>query len=97
MLFLYLAANMSTTVFAATFGDYGYTVSADGATITVYTGTAVNLTAPDTINTAVLIVIKSNAFSNNTTLITLVMPSSLRIIDGQAFRGCSGLQGVELK
>ena len=76
---------------AATEGDFEYSVSSDGATITGYTGTGGAVTIPSTLGGYDVISIDSSAFSENTTITSISIPSSVTALDSGVFEGCTGL------
>ena len=59
-------------------------------TLTRYDGTATDVVVPDTIEN-----IAANAFLNQTSLVSVQLPASLKTIENSAFEGCSKLKTVE--
>ena len=79
---------------AQTSGDYTYTVSGSAATITAYSGAGGAVTVPGTLGGVAVTAIGSNAFSFNTTLTSVTLPSGVISIGDSAFNGCSNLTSV---
>lgn len=72
-----------------------YTVSDQGeVTVTGYTGTAAELTVPETIEGFPVAGIGGAAFADNKTLTSVTLPATVRNIAQGAFTGCGKLQGV---
>lgn len=72
-----------------TSGDYTYTVTDGYATITGYTGSEANLTIPSEIDGYTVKVIGQGAFSQNSTLQTVVLPDTVETIERLAFENCT--------
>ena len=87
----------SRTVAAAQNGDYTYTISGSpaNATITGYTGPGGAITIPSTLGGYPTTAI-SNAFSYNTNLTSVTIPSSVTTIWGGAFADCHALTSVTI-
>ncbi len=85
---------------AETSGDYGYSVNSDGtATITEYLGSGGEVTIPGTLDGHTVTEIAYDAFYNCTEITTIIIPSSVTMIDsawygGTAFFGCTGLTSI---
>ena len=77
-------------------GDYTYTVADGAATITKYTGSATNLTIPDTLDGYTVRVIGYSTFRGYKNLQSVQFPDSVTKIDQYAFQDCSNLRNVEL-
>ena len=98
LLLLCVPAGAIPTVEAATYtsGDYTYSVSGTDATITKYSGSATDLTVPDTLGGYPVTAIGNSAFYNNKTLQTVIIPDSVLRIEGRVFEGCTALRNVTL-
>lgn len=68
----------------------GFVLSADGKRLVKYEGQATEITVPAGVE-----IIGDNAFSGKTTITKVVLPDSLKVIEGYAFKGCSKLATVE--
>ena len=87
-------------------GDFTCFMSMDKATqecnvwIRKYNGNAQNLVIPEELtiysHTLKVYGLDSEAFKDNTSLRSVTMPSSLRVISSQCFEGCSSLKTVSL-
>ena len=78
------------------FGNYEYMKYSDGtAVITSYTGDAASLTIPASFDGADIVAIGSAAFAENTSLVSLTLPSTLEMIGDFAFYLCSSLADVK--
>ena len=72
-----------------------YTISENGQlTISGYTGTAVQVTVPDTIEGVPVTSLGASAFTNNNTLVSVLIPQSVTQIEEGAFAGCDMLSHV---
>ena len=75
---------IAIVVIAVSCGDkkpeYEYTESADGVTITKYNGSLESVRVPDTINGKAVICIGTEAFAENTSIETLILPQSVQAI-----------------
>jgi len=87
---------LSSSAFAAQDGDYTYTESGGNATITAYTGAGGAISIPATLGGYPTVAIGDNAFSSNTTLTSVTIPSSVTSIGNQAFFNCNGLISVNI-
>jgi len=63
----------------------------EGTTLVDYTGTASNVTIPDTVE-----IIGRSAFENNQVVKKVVIPASVKTIEEYAFWGCGKLESVAL-
>ena len=77
-------------------GDYTYTVADGVATITKYTGSATNLTIPDTLDGYTVRVIGYSTFRGYKNLQSVQFPDNVTKIDQYAFQDCSKLKNVKL-
>lgn len=77
---------------------YSYIFAEDGAgvIITSYTGEAPNAVIPTTIADVPVVAIGDQAFSENQSLISVVIPDSITSIGSGAFYNCTGLQSIEI-
>ena len=97
-----LSSLFAVEASALTSGSYTYTVSGSNATITAYSGTASTLSIPSTLGGYTVTAIGPGAFANNTSLISVSIPSTVtRISDtgtayGGAFWQCTKLQKVTI-
>ena len=87
---------------AYTSGVWEYSVSNGEVQIDLYTGSAVNLTVPAMFeNTPVVsigadVFMASAPFVENTTLETVVIPRSVKVIGQSAFYGCTNLRTINM-
>ena len=83
--------------FAATSGDFKYSVLSDGtAEITDYTGSAANLTIPSTIEGYTVTSIGDYAFSYCDSLTSVTIPDCVKSIGNSAFYSCQNLVSVSI-
>lgn len=82
---------------ADTYGDFLYTNSGTNITITSYTGTAANVSIPDTIDFLPVTTIGPYAFDSRTNMTDLVIPGSVNSVKYQAFSSCSRLTNLVLE
>ena len=75
---------------------YTYTVGAGGVTITDYSGTDVNLVVPGTIGGQNVISIGTSAFSDKSTLKSILLPDSVTSVGNYAFYSCFALESLSL-
>ena len=89
----YLAGNM------VIYNRYFFTIKGTSASVYKYFGSATELTVPSRLNGYGCDVTKigKNAFSNNRTLTTVTLPSSVKSIEDSAFNNCSSLKIVYSK
>ena len=88
LLFLYSSA------LAAQDGDYTYTESGGNATVTAYTGAGGDISIPAALGGYPTVAIGDYAFSNNTTLTSVIIPSSVTTIGTEAFRYCTNVTSL---
>lgn len=81
---------------ALTEGDYTYTVTSGAASITAYSGTDTGVTIPSELGGYPVTKIAANAFSDKTSLESVVIPDSVTSIGNYAFSGCSSLASVSV-
>ena len=85
------------TAFAATSGDFEYTILEDGtAEITGYTGSAITLEIPSKLDTYTVTSIGDSAFAYNNSLTSVTIPDSVTRIDSGAFYECYNLTSVKI-
>ena len=78
-------------------GELQYTVSEGVVTITGYTGAGGNVVIPTEIDDTSVVVIGNYAFLNQTSIVNVSIPDSLRTIGSYAFQGCTLLTSISLK
>ncbi len=76
--------------------EFEYEIGNTGITITKYTGTATDVTIPDTINGITVTEIGEGAFKGNETITNVVIPDSVTHIYPTAFSKCKLLETVKL-
>lgn len=77
------------------FGSFRYLTYDDGSVIiTNYTGSEGTVTIPDRINGAPVVELGVDAFSENTSIVSVKLNSSLEIIADYCFYGCTSLSEV---
>lgn len=76
--------------------EFSYEHTADGITITGYTGSAAEVKVPGEIEGRPVTRIGGNAFSEKTGIARMVLPGSIQSIGNNAFNGCSSLAGINL-
>ena len=86
----------SKTAYAATSGDFEYTVSDGKATITGYIGEDADIIIPNELNGYDVTNININAFRYNTTLENVTLSNNTTYIGPQAFERCTNLNNVVL-
>ncbi len=92
-----LAVSQLSFAYAATEGDYTYTVIQAGkATITGYTGTAADLALPTTLGGNTVTAVGDKAFFNNKNLTSVTLTGDIVSIGDAAFQGCTALQSIAL-
>lgn len=83
-----------------TSGFYKYTTSGDTAIITEYTGSAINLTLPVSLDGYTITGIGDHAFDGCGTLVNVTIPNTvsaaLTSIGNYAFSGCSNMQSISI-
>ena len=85
-----------------TSGSYEYTISGSNATITKYNGSASNVTIPSTLDGKTVVCINNLAFTNNSYLTSVTIPSTVTTIttagsvEHGAFRNCTKLKTVTI-
>ena len=100
-LFLFTIALIGTLLFAVPSmadedGDWSYSVKDDLATITAYNGSEKEITIPDSLGGYKVIAIGEEAFGDNISIETVVMPDSIETVESKAFYNCSSLTSVTL-
>lgn len=79
---------------AQTEGDFTYSISNGKAKITSYTGSAAELTLPDTLGGYPVTAIHYCAFRNCTSLTRITIPDGVTAIGSNAFQNCSSLAEI---
>ena len=92
MLALGTVAAGSTCAFAETYGDFEFS----GGRITGYNGPGGNVEIPSFIDSVPITEIGSYAFSENTSITSIVIPDTVSMIWGDAFSSCSNLETVTI-
>ena len=82
--------------FAATSGDWEYSVSGGNAVITGYNGSASSLTIPSKLGGNTVTEIDKYALSNNKYIKNVTVPSSVTSIRTAAFQDCKNLSSITL-
>ncbi len=92
-----LAMLPSVAAFAATSGNYVYTVLADNTVqITAYNGSASDVDIPAVLNGYTVTQIGEGVFQNDTGLRTVSFPDSVTDILKDVFNGCTNLRSISL-
>jgi len=89
-------AELNLKVYPQPPAEFSYQRTADGITITGYTGSAVEVRVPGEIEGRPVTRIGSNAFSEKTGIAKVVLPGSIQSIELNAFSGCSKLASINL-
>ena len=87
------------TASALTSGDWTYTVISEAdqtAQITGYTGTETELKIPSIIDGYTITSIGNNAFRDNTTITSAVIPEGVTTLGRYMFYGCKALECVDI-
>jgi hypothetical protein len=90
----FFVINLNTVFADLIDGDYTYIVHNKESTITGYVGSGGAITIPSTIGGHPTIAIGANAFQNAISLISVIIPNSVRTIGNRTFQGCSSLTSV---
>ena len=77
-----------------TSGDYQYYLEDNGAVIKKYTGTAAAVTIPSELDGNKVHTISREAFANNKTITSVVIPTCIKVVAGSAFSHCVNLTSV---
>ncbi len=92
-----VVAAVDLSAYAATSGDYSYTVLDDGTVeIDKYNGSASTLTIPSSIDGYTVTRIDSFAFEDCTSLINVTIPDSVTSIGIYAFEECTNLANINI-
>ena len=85
------------TVSAATYGDFEYTLEDDyTCTITVYNGSAANVTIPSTIYGYKVSALSDTAFLSNKNIRSVIIPNGVLRIGALCFDSCTNLQEITI-
>ena len=85
-----IIAGLETYGYIAYYAEYVYTLNASGTTLLKFSGSGLHVVVPQGVQTIV-----SNVFENNTTMLSIVLPSSLTSIETDAFVECINLAAIE--
>lgn len=85
-----IEAGLETYGYIAYYAEYVYTLNASRTTLLKFSGSGLHVVVPQGAQT-----IASNAFENNTTMLSIVLPSSLTSIETDAFVECINLAAIE--
>ncbi|MBO4885003.1 MAG: leucine-rich repeat domain-containing protein, partial [Clostridia bacterium] len=77
-------------------GDWYYTVDGDTCTITMYTGSATELTIPSEIDGLAVTAIGNSSFASCTSLVSVTIPDGVTSIGYGVFSGCSSLTFITI-
>nr|AGS53993.1 cell surface protein [uncultured bacterium contig00088] len=91
-----LRIRTAETSTARRYGDFGYTVSGTGVTITGYTGPGGAVVIPTAINGVPVTAIGESAFEGNTGITGVTIPDSVTGIGDMAFERCTGLVSITI-
>ena len=91
-----ITACVDLSAYADTSGDFNYSVSGSGATITGYNGSATSVTIPSEIDGCPVKSIGSYAFYNCKSLTSVAISNSVTSIGVQAFENCTSLTSVTI-
>lgn len=79
------------------YDNFEYKVSTEGSiTITKYKGNDKEVSVPETIEGKSVEYIGANAFSNKSTVTTVLLPNSIHNVKPSAFEGCKNLNGINI-
>ena len=78
-----------------TSGDWQYELTSEGLVITGFAGSQADVVIPDEIGGNKVSIIGRQAFADNHTMKTLVIPEGITAIRAEAFYGCTGLSRIE--
>ena len=91
-----LLALTCLSAFALKEGDFEYTLSGSEAKITDYVGPGGDVVVPDTLGGVPVTVIGQKSFRMNDTLQSVTLPSTIRLIDDEAFYDTPNLRSINL-
>lgn len=91
-----LAAALPAASYAASEGDFDYSVHSGEVTIDAYTGGGGAVTIPATLGGYPVTTIGWRAFANCTGITAVTIPEGVKALDGYAFYDCTGLRSVTL-
>ena len=93
----FVRESVATTAGAETYGDYKYSVLADGTVeITGYTGSATEIEIPAAIDGKSVTSIGNSAFDSCTDLTSITIPDGVTSIGNSAFYWCKGLTSITI-
>ena len=95
-LILALITIIPSLGFAAVFGDFEYTPSKAGVTITKYNGADGTVVIPSQIKNVPVMSIGAYAFSYCRGLTSVTIPNSVKSIGESAFYGCTSLTSIDV-
>ena len=95
LLLLAMLCQIASITLAETEGDFTYAVQNGQAVITAYTGSASELSVPDTLGGYPVTSIRYCAFRDCTDLVRIALPDSISTIGSNAFQNCSSLSQVQ--
>lgn len=93
---LLILCLMASAAFAQTEGDFSYAIADGKAVITAYTGSAQELTLPDTLGGYPVTAIRFCAFRDCASLKRVVIPDGVERIGSNAFQHCSALEEIQI-
>ncbi len=97
VMLLSITAGLDWFAYAATSGDYEYTICEDGtAAITGYNGLGGDITIPSRLNSHTVTDIEGFAFNGCTKLKGVTIPNSVTSIGWNSFGGCKNLTRVKI-
>lgn len=93
---VWTVSPVNNSVYATDNPAFEYTVENSLATLTKYTGIDANVVIPETLGGYPVTTIGQNAFMYSTTLMSVSIPASVKVIDQWAFYKCKALVSVDL-
>lgn len=91
-----VATQADDSTSGTTADGFTYTTSNGAVTITKYTGTATEITIPNTIDGTTVTAIGASAFSGSETLSKITLPNTIQTIGAYAFINCTALSSINL-
>ncbi|MDF2512467.1 MAG: N-acetylmuramoyl-L-alanine amidase [Herbinix sp.] len=89
-----LLISQNPKIVSADTGGFTYNMYESGIAITHYNGNESNLIIPQQLDGYVVVAISQDAFSNSTTLTSIVIPDSVTYIGNNAFSNCFNLASI---